>query len=204
MRCKLVWIAFFIIVFICLNLEINAQTEEGFGIINVSLSRYYYIVISDKLWAGIFYTNETGVAQNVQYPLLAGSGNNSAVWNYNKSNGKTEYWIYYGGNTNSDICHGATHHLCSRPGCIGLDNVLINISNAKWSASLTNDFNNPSLSNTVPFIIGFDNLHKVYTNLSPGTTVYLRYWLDVPPASAANTYSTTYQIRVVPAGEDCV
>jgi hypothetical protein len=202
MRALTFLLAALVIYFTFFQSKINAQLP----IMNVSIVfvPHYYIIVSDKLWEGIFYTNETGAAENVQYPLLSGSENNNAVWNYNKSNQKTEYWIFFGGNVAGDICHGATNHLCSNPGCLGADNVQINISYAKWSSSLTNDKDNPSLSVAKPFVIGFDNENKVSANTQPNTIIYLRYWLTVPPATPAKNYNTTYQIRVVPAGESCV
>ncbi|MEM7826484.1 MAG: hypothetical protein QW451_02540 [Candidatus Aenigmatarchaeota archaeon] len=180
--------------------------DEELPVINASILfvPYYYVIVSEKLSEGIFFTNETGAVENVQYPLTAGTTNNNAIWNYNKSSGKTEYWIYFDGDVNGDICHGATNHLCSTPGCSGEGNVQINISNAKWSSSSRNDLYNPSLSNAVPFVIGFDNTHKVFSNLKPKSFVYLRYWLDVPPATPASNFNTTYQLRVVMEGESCV
>lgn len=197
----------FFFVFILLFLLFLPQkfTEAELPVMNVSIEfvPYYYIVISDKLWEGIFYTNETGKDENLQYPLTPGSSGNSAVWNYNKSNKKTEYWVFFDGNVKGDICHGATNHLCSTPGCGGENNVQINISNAKWSSSLLNTEDEPSLSNAAPFVIGFDDKRKVYSSITPKTTIYLRYWLDVPPTTPALTYNTTYQIRVVPEGGSC-
>jgi hypothetical protein len=199
------WLYITTLLFLIL-LFFNIETKAELPVINVSIKfvPYYYIIISDKLWEGIFYTNETGAYENVQYPLLSGSENNNAVWNYNRSSLNTEYWIFFGGNINGDICHGATSHLCSKPGCIGPDNVQINISYAKWASSLTNSFDSPNIRDAVPFVIGFDNVHKVSVNTQPNTKIYLRYWLTIPPNTPALNYNTTYQIRIVPAGESCV
>lgn len=181
------------------------QESKAVNVMNATVTPYlyYYITISEKLSDGILFTNETGAYENVQYPLLSGSTNNNAVWNYNHSNNRTEYFVYTSGSVNVDLCHGATNHLCSNPGCSGTDNVQINISNVKWSSSLTNDDNNPSLSNAVPFVIGYDNEHKVASNLAPDSTVYLRYWLSLPPNTPALDYNTTYQIKAVISGESC-
>jgi hypothetical protein len=198
----LILFSFFLFLFILLS---QTRIEAQVSIINASIYQlyYYYILVSDKLFEGILYTNETGAMQNVQYPLLAGSSNNNAIWNYNKSY-QTEYWIIFMGNIPGDICHGATSHLCSTPNCTGPNNVQIDISNAKWSSSLQNDKDNPSLSSAKRFVIGFDNNNKVSTNMQNNTIVYLRYWLDLPPAVPALSYNTTYQIRLVSAGENCV
>jgi hypothetical protein len=173
--------------------------------INASLEpyRFYYITMSEKLSEGILFTNESGSEENVQYPLLSGSTNNNAIWNYNISGEKTEYWIFFYGNVEIDLCHGAENHLCSKPNCIGADNVKLDISNAKWSSSLTNNENYPSVSDESSFVIGFDNSHKVSTNLSSDTSVYLRYFLDIPSNVSALAYNTTYQIRAVLSGENC-
>ena len=165
--------------------------------------RFYWIKMSDKLAEGIFFTNKTGALLNIQYKLISGSADNDAIWNYNASNKKTEYWVWVNGNVKIDLCHGATNHLCTNPGCSGPGNYMIDISNVKWSSSLTNDENNPSLSNAVPFVIGFDNEHKVVEGLQPPDDVYLRYWLDVPSNTPAYDYNTTYQIMAVIAGDTC-
>jgi hypothetical protein len=170
----------------------------------VSSPVFYYITMSEKLSEGIFYTNETGAGENVQYPLLSGSENNNAVWNFNKSDKRTEYWIFTYGSVQIDLCHGAVSHLCSNPGCSGPDNVQINISNAKWSSSRINNENYPTLSEAKSFLIGFDSENKVDRNVETNTTTYLRYWLTIPPNTSALNYNTTYQIRAVLAGENCV
>jgi hypothetical protein len=160
--------------------------------------------MSDKLSEGIFFTNETGATENIQYKLIAGHPNNNATWNYNKTNQKTQYWVYVGGGgVQIDLCHGATNHLCTNPGCSEPNNYMIDISNVKWSGSQTNDANNPSLINSNPFIIGFDNNNKVAANLNVPATIYLRYWLDTPPNIPAYDYNTTYQIMAILSGGNC-
>lgn len=173
---------------------------------NVSLSAeyYYYIQTSEKLSEGIYFTNETGANDNIQYKLLSGSTNNNAIWNYNKTSQRTEYWVYaYISDITIDICQGAVTHLCSNPGCSPPDNYMININNAKWSKSTINDLTHPSISDATSFVLGYDNIHKVATNLGHSTTIYFRYWLDVPPNTPAYNYNTTYQIMAVLAGELC-
>lgn len=199
-------ITLFLLFITCFTLFKGIKAEaEKVSVINASIIfvPYYYVIVSEKLSEGIFFTNATGAIENVQYPLTAGTSNNNAIWNYNKSS-QTEYWIYFDGKVNVDICHGATNNLCSTPGCSGQGNVEIDISNAKWSSSLSNNPYNPSLSDAKPFVIGFDNRNKVFSNLKPKSFVYLRYWLDVPPATPASSFNTTYQLRVVIEGESCV
>ncbi|MCX8179026.1 MAG: hypothetical protein N3D75_04340 [Candidatus Aenigmarchaeota archaeon] len=185
-----------LIFFVLLVILFKANESTDF-VMNTSLqnSIYYYIQTSAELSKGILFTNSTGANQNVQYMLVSGTTNNNAVWNYNNSNGKTEYWVYaYIQGAEISVCHGATNHLCSNPGCIGIDNYLININNAKWSKSETNDLNNPSISNSIPFVIGFDNQNKIIQNSDVPKTIYFRYWLDVPPNSPPYIFNTTYQI----------
>lgn len=168
------------------DFEMNATIES---------SIHYYIQTSSQLSKGIFFTNSTGAEQNVQYNVIPGSFNNNAVWNYNNTDKKTEYWVYvYIQGAQINVCHGATNHLCSNPGCIGFDNYLININNAKWSKSTSNDINNPSLSNALPFVIGFDNQNKIADLTNNSQTIYFRYWLDIPPSVPPYIYNTTYQI----------
>lgn len=167
--------------------------------------RFYYITMSDKLSEGIDFTNETGAVENVQYPLLSGSYDNSAIWNYNKTDKKTEYWIYfYGQEVSIDICHGATGHLCSNEGCSGPDNVQIDISSIGWTKSTTNDASSPPAAPyATPMVIGYDGVNRIGESMEPNTTAYVRYWFDVPVNVPALDYSTVYQIKAVLAGESC-
>lgn len=194
-----------IIVFILIILpKANESTNLP---MNATLSpvSYYYIQTSEELSKGIFYTNETGANENIQYGLISGSLNNNAVWNYNKTTQKTEYWVYaFVVGVNIDICHGATNHLCTNPGCSGPNNYMIDISNAKWSRSFENDVNNPSLSDAVRFVLNFDDNNRVVNNLGSTLTIYLRYWLDVPSNTPPYDYNTTYQLMAVLSGGNCV
>ncbi len=170
---------------------------------NLSVISFYSIEISDKLAEGILFTNLTGSELNVQYPLLAGSFDNNATFNYNKTNQKTEYWVYVSGNMLVDICQGAKYNLCSNLTCVGPGNYEIYISNVTWNSSKINDAQNPSLLNSIPMVLGFDNNNKI-TQIQPGEYVYLRYWLDVPPNFPPYNYSTIYQVQAVPSGGTCV
>ncbi len=171
---------------------------------SISITSYYFIQTSDELSRGIFFTNYTGAQQNKQYPLSPGTKNNNAIWNYNSSTGRTEYWVYiFVFNTYIDICHGATNHLCTNPGCTGANNYMITINNTKWSKSFNNDNNQPSLANSIPFVLGFDNTNKIVEGIDTEKTIYFRYWLDVPANSSASVYNTTYQIMTVASGYEC-
>ncbi|MEM5776846.1 MAG: hypothetical protein QXJ06_00160 [Candidatus Aenigmatarchaeota archaeon] len=194
-----------IIVFFLLFFKTN-ESADITSIMNSSLEAlsYYYIQTNDELSNGILFTNSTGLIDKKQYPLIPGSVNNNALWNYNGSEQKTEYWIYiHVSNTGISLCHGATNHLCSNPGCIGDENYIIPINNAKWSKSFVNTQYEPSLINAIPFTIGFDNSHKIVEYLAEDKTIYFRYWLDVPPSVPPYIYNTTYQIMAVVGGNDC-
>lgn len=173
------------------------------GTMNATLTPYlfYYIVLSEKLSEGIFFTNSTGASLNIQYPILSGSSGNNAVWNSNQS-GQTGYYVYINGNVGIDLCNGAVNHLCSTPGCSGTGNVLIDISNARWGSSLADDQSNPSSSGSTPFSIGYDNNNKIVRNVL-NKNVYLRFWLSLPPNTPALNYNTTYQIKAVVNGDNC-
>ena len=187
------------------QLQYNLKVEADEIPTNLSLlpTYYYCIILSEKLSDGIFFTNETGASENVQYPLLSGSYDNNAIWNYNKYTGETGYWVSVNGTITVDICHGTTSNLCSTPGCSGVGNVEIDISNAKWSSSFENSRNKPSITDAKPFVVGFDNENKVAKNVHPPSTVYLRYWLSLPPNTPPLTYDTNYHIMVVVAGDTC-
>jgi hypothetical protein len=180
--------------------------ESADFVMNSSIyyTAFYYVQISDELSRGIFFTNSTGSLENKQYPLMPGTSDNNAIWNYNKTDQKTEYWIYFFvQNTEISLCQGALSDLCSKPNCSGEENYAIPISNAKWSKSYFNDQNNPSINDAKRFVIGFDNVNKIATNVQGSKTIYLRYWLDVPAGAPAYVYNTTYQIMAVVGGYDC-
>ncbi len=178
------------------------ETKTAVYPMNVSITQAYYILISDTLAEGIFFTNSTGAQQNVVYPLIAGTSYNNATWNYNASdpNKKTEYWVYV--SQGSEVCTGAKYNLCSNLTCIGYDNFEILIGNVSWSNSSINDAFNPSISSSIRMVLGYDNNNKVKPNAEG--YVYFRYWLDVPPGFPAYNYSTIYQVQAVPQGENCV
>ncbi|MCX8179458.1 MAG: hypothetical protein N3E38_01830 [Candidatus Aenigmarchaeota archaeon] len=188
-----------IILIFLTTMRIN-ECSDFTSLMNISFSpsRHYYLQTSKELSKGIMFTNFTGSRENIQYPLVAGSKYNNATWNYNVSNGETEYWLYIfvvGGEI--DLCHGASSHLCSTPNC---ENNFIEIENVKWSISYENNINFPSLAAHKKLSLGFD---KIVTNVREPTTIYFRYWLNVPPNSPASAYNTTYQIMAVVSGYDC-
>ncbi|MFH8080601.1 MAG: hypothetical protein QXO84_01845 [Candidatus Aenigmatarchaeota archaeon] len=186
----------------CLFLKVN-ESADFISIMNSSLVPYnfYYIQTSAELSKGILFTNSTGSEENKQYPLIAGSWANNAIWNYNKSSGKTEYWVFvYVMGVELDLCHNAKNHLCSTQNCSGPNNYLIDIKNARWSISLQNDLENPSLADSISFSL---QPEKFATKIGSPTTIYFRYWLDVPPNSSAASYNTTYQITSVVSGYEC-
>jgi len=170
---------------------------------NVSLLTFYSITISDQLAQGIWFTNLTGAQNNIQYPLVAGSFDNNATFNYNKTDYKAEYWAYVYGNMKVDICNGAKYNLCSQSNCTGGGNVEIGIGNVTWSSSSSGGIDSPSLSNAVSMTLGYDNGNKV-SGIDPNSYAYFRYWMDIPSNFPPYNFSTTYQIQAVPNGGTCV
>ncbi|MCD6371410.1 MAG: hypothetical protein J7L39_01710 [Candidatus Aenigmarchaeota archaeon] len=186
-----------------INISFGSRYETDKVIVNVSLLPSEIIVeISDKLAEGIFFTNETGKEINVQYPVLPGSEMNSAVWNYNQSdeNKKSSYWVRVLGGAKLDICHEALYNLCTNANCTGANNLEIDISNVLWSSSFFSDENNPSENQTSKLYL---TTEKIARNLGPGTYLYLRYWLNVPPGTSGGNYTTLYRIQAVLSGETC-
>ncbi|MEM5794557.1 MAG: hypothetical protein QXS48_05350 [Candidatus Aenigmatarchaeota archaeon] len=192
------WLLALIVLIFFLGLK---ETKTETYPINLTVRGYYYIIISDKLADGIWFTNLTGARENVMYPLVAGTFFNNATFNYNKTNQKTEYWIYVS-SLETEVCHGAKYNLCSNLTCLGYNNFEILIGNVSWSASHYNDVENPSIFDSTRMVLGYDNQKKTKPN-SEGY-IYLRYWLDVPPGFPAYNYSTIYQIQLVPQGGICV
>jgi len=157
----------------------------------------FYVEVSDKIMEGILFTNSTGSLENKQYPLIAGTRDNNATWNYNSTSSqkKTSYWIKVSGRE-ADICHRALQHLCVNNNC---SEYFIDVGNVSWSASFLNDQDNPSLKYASPLSLNFQ---KVSENVKD-VEIFLRYWLDVPPGAEGGNYTTLYEIKIVPAGESC-
>lgn len=185
----------------------NTQSDDSFGDMKMNATLnprfFYHIELSNKLSEGIFFTNQTGRDDNIQYKLISGTNDNEAIWNYNGTD-HTEYYISVTAyDLTVDLCQGATNHLCTNPNCTGLDNNIIFINNTKWSSSHLNNVNDPSLADSNIFTLDFDNTNRVGVDLGLRDRVYMRYWLDVPPNTPAYDFNTTYQIMGVSHGDNC-
>jgi hypothetical protein len=180
----------------------EGQIGAGNFPMNVTIPiTFVQVSLSDKLAEGVTFTSAEGSVNNVQSSLLAGSFGNNATFNYGKADLKSGYWISVAGAV-VDICNGAKYNLCSNLTCSGFTNIEIGIGNVSWSSSTSSDFYNPSQSNSIPMMLGYDATNNI-SRVHPGNKLYLRYWQSVPANFPPYNYSTIYQIQVVPTGGSC-
>jgi len=194
---------FFILLLLSLPSNVgNAQEREVE--VNVTIGPKPIIVeVSDAYLQGILFTNTTEL--NEQFPVTPASRKNPAVWNYNNSdpNKKSEYWLKVLSGDFVDICHKPLTDLCTVPYCVGANNSYISVSNIFWSSSFFSDENNPSADPQSLTQLSYTP-QKIATNVQPGMTVYVRYWLDVPEGASGGNYTSYYEISFVYAGDSCV
>jgi hypothetical protein len=123
--------------------------------------------------------------------------NNNATDNYNDPGGNTSMWVYADPNNSMDIdiCIMANASLTSGGG-----DVIENYNNYTWSDS---EYNNVTLPPTYGWNITTYYNKTTYRQIGPGERDYFRFWLDVPEAQPAGTYTNMVSFKAVPSGEDC-
>jgi hypothetical protein len=157
----------------------------------------FTISLSPKLSEGIFFTNRTGAEINQQYNVENNAWNN-ATWNYNATSKQTAYWINNTGTVPMDFCLKANSDLtCSQGACAG---VTISADNIGWNNSTSNDQDNPSYDTSKRLSLSYQ---KVAFGVSPGATIYLRFWLYVSVGKPSGIYNTTYSVKAVEEGQSC-
>jgi hypothetical protein len=175
----------------------NYNSNSTVYVDRFNLTALVAISISDELAKGIFYTNRTGSELNQQFNVEINTWNN-ATWNYNTTDKKTEYWIKNTGTNPEDFCIKTTSDLtCSVGACAGQT---ISIDNVAWNNATTTDASNPSYDTNKRLSL---NYVKVGYGISPGSKIYLRFWLFVPIGKPSGIYNTTYSVKAVEAGGTC-
>ena len=164
---------------------ITGHASEGYTTSNVTISKYFSILMSDELSVGIqFGTVNTLNVQDV-----------NATENYDANN-QTLYYINVSTDSNTavDFCISASGNM-EDPiggGNIGLDNETYHAINE------TSDINNPSPASQVALTTSYA---RAVNNTSPGNQNNWRFWLDIPAAQEAGTYNNTVSFRGIQTGQ---
>jgi len=173
--------------------------EQGPYPMNLSISTSIAITISNRLAQGIFYTNDTGSASNVQYPVNTGQAEN-ATWNYGGGTGGTFYNITNAGTTAEDICGKASTNLTCSPLTPGCGSNTILLTNSTWSNSTTST---PAYPGSNIWTGSYNTVNLTAIALPKSNTIHVRYWLNVPANIDSGTYNTTFAYCAVESGQPC-
>ena len=124
-----------------------------------------------------------------------GSGvyDNNASGDYAGAGGATQYNVTSSGNVNTTVQSKGTNLSCISGSCTGY---IIPAAYTSWNSSM--------VSNTSISLPGFnlteayDTSNLVATNLTAGSSVWLRYWIDIPDTGQPEgSYQGNYSIRCI-------
>mgnify|MGYP000666251531 CR=1 FL=1 len=186
---------------------------------NASVQQTISISLSTPLSEGIFFTNTT-TCDGTQNPITKMDGWNNATRNYYETtacDGNSGYYVEAASTNqvNVKICHCACANLtCSEGLCVSGTDYLKTMCDSEGSPSDCVGFSNattqgelsdtPDIGLTAVDDLGSDLYQVIGANVSAGSRVYLRYWLDPFPDSApSGVYNTTYKIIAVEVSGDC-
>jgi len=162
----------------------SASYQEKTTPSNTTVSVFVEITLSDNLTAGILFGS---VEQN--------SNDNNASGNYGEDN-TTQFTVTAGAanSVNIDLCIKDNMALDKSPG--------VNIPNTGYTYNFTSttDVDNPTLPGKA---ITTSYVTTQHANIAAGVRSYSRFWLDVPAAQVAGTYSNTVYIKGIETGQSC-
>ena len=118
---------------------------------------------------------------------------NNATLNYAGSGSSTLYNITSSSNVNVTVQSKGTNMSCIAGSCTGY---IIPASYTSWNSSKTSntDISLPGFNLTE----AYDTSNLVATNLTAGSSVWLRYWIDIPDTGQpTGSYQGNYSIRCI-------
>jgi hypothetical protein len=125
--------------------------------------------------------------------ISPGVYDNNASGDYAGSGSSTWYNVTSSGNVNTTVQSKGTNLSCIAGGCSGY---IIPASYTSWNSSM--------ISNTSISLPGFnlteayDTSNQIATNLTAGSAVWLRYWIDIPDTGQpTGSYQGNYSIRCI-------
>jgi hypothetical protein len=183
--------------------NISFGEQEYTSIMNASIQQPICIQLSGNYSQGVFFTNTTTIG--VQYPITNMLALNNATGNYYGPSYGTTYSVQAcSGNTiDIKVAHCACDNLkCSSGDCaVGVDQLYVSYASGGgvgWAngTSATFDVHTPPNSNY--YFPDIDTYQIIAGNLTPGSYIYMRYWIDPRPDNApSGKYNTTFSIRAV-------
>lgn len=182
---------------------ISLGQQEYRSIMNASIQQPICIQLSGNYSEGVFFTNTTTIG--AQYPITNMLVLNNATGNYYGPSYGTTYSIQAcSGNTiNIKVAHCACENLkCSSGDCaIGVDQLYVSYEadgGVGWANGTTATFNIHAPPDTSYYFPDTDVYQIIAGNVSPGDSVFMRYWIDPRPNNApSGVYNTTFNIRAV-------
>lgn len=152
---------------------------------NVTIQKSLAISFSSGLGEGIIFDEVN----------LLPAENVNAYYNYRGINNGTNYYVLVSpdGNTDVDLCIKANGNLLSESADV------IGLGNETYSSSQISNLTHPEL-NEIQLTLTYV---KVGETISPGNASYMRFWLDVPAAQAAGTYSNKIYFKGNSVGLGC-
>jgi hypothetical protein len=180
----------------------NTTLFDSVGLYNITCvyeETTNYLGGSETWWVNVTSTEvaisidlSSGLSQQISWNLASLPIYNQSA-DGNNNGGATGYYINIsveGGTT--DLYIKASGDLITQ----GLD--VLGLGNETFSFNLTNS-SVPSLSKSFLTTDYLDNL--IGSGLSDGSVVYLKFFLNAPPAQSAGTYNNSLLIKAVPNGE---
>ncbi len=169
------------------NNQVTGYATTGTTVSNVTISKYLSVSMSENLSEGILFGTVNSLPANNQ---------NSTHNHDGASSGSTMFLnVSSDSNTPVDFCIKANDDLTDSEG----GNILA-IANESYHFSLTTDVSNPDLSSEVSLTTDYV---KAGQDVAVGDSMYYRFWLDIPAATASGTYNNTINFKGVQNGTAC-
>ena len=190
-KCVLaITIAVFTFSLIMLFLQSGALTgyaTEGSAVSNVTISKFLSIELSANLGTGILFgTISTLPASNHNATNNYDGGSDESTMSVNVS---------HDSNTDVDICIKANDHLTDP----GSSDVIL-LGNETYSNGTVTNATSPFLTAEVALTTGYVNASSP---ISPDSSCYYRFWLDVPSATPSGDYNNSVTFKGVETTTGC-
>lgn len=171
---------------ISLGKGITGYATEGSTTSNVTISKYLSISMSTNLTSGITF----GSVESLPAVNLNATHNNDSV-----SSGTSLFVnVSQDSNTNVDFCIKANAAMQSA----SLDT--IGLGNESYANATSTNVSIPALAGEVSLTTGYISAGA---NVTIGTPVYYRFWLDIPSGTPSGTYNNTVDFKGVETGVAC-
>jgi len=158
----------------------TGMVTEDTTISSVTISTYFAITLSSNLSGGIIF----GTLDST------GSNNNNATGNYADSptDNSSQFFV----NVSADSNTGVNFSLKADGPMNTSGGDEIGLGNESYANATTTTFAAPALVNEVNFTTAFVDAGY---NVSAGSGIYYRFWLDVPAATPVGTYNNTVSFK---------